>query len=140
MRKWILIGIAAILVIAMWRCGFALAKGRKLSNAAVLQFHQNLNAEKYVEICADADQRFIAQNRDELIRILRAVRTKLGTAGDATLADIRVMSDPRGTFTITSYNTTFEKGSATEKFTFLNTSGNLKLYGYHIDSNVLITN
>jgi len=139
--KWSVAAAAVILVFLMWRCGSALVQGRKLANAAVQHFHEQLNAEEYEGIYVDADDGFRAgQTHDELIKFLQAVHKKLGNAGDTTQSNIRVDSNTRGTFTTTSYKTTFANGAATESFTWVTSGGALKLYRYYIESNALITN
>jgi len=125
----------------MWQCGSALLQGRKLADPAVQHFHQQLNAEDYEGICGNASDVFeTTQSHDELIQVLGAVHKKLGNAGQSSFTNIRVDKNTRGTFTTTSYETTFDHGKATERFTWVNDSGILKLYSYHIESNALITN
>jgi len=124
----------------MWQCGSALVEGRKLADAAVRHFHQQLNAGDYENICREADQGFVSQGHDESIRFLEAVHRKLGLAGTETRLNIRVETNPGGTFLTTQYNTMFAAGTATEMFTWVKSGGTLKLNGYHIQSNVLILN
>jgi hypothetical protein len=139
--KWSLAAIAVILVFLMWQCGSALMQGRTLANAAVQHFHQQLNTEEYEETYGDADEGFKAgQSHDELVKLLQAVHKKLGDAGDATQANIRVDTNAHGTFTTTWYKTTFVNGVATERFTWVKSGGALKLYAYHIESNALLGN
>jgi hypothetical protein len=139
--KWTL-GIAAVvLMFLMWQCGSGLMSGKKLSDAAVRHFHQQLDAGQYEGIYSEADQGFRAgQSREEVIRFLETVHRKLGNSGDASFININVSATTNGTFTKTAYKTTFENGAATESFTWLKSDGNLKLYSYHIESNALIVN
>ena len=138
--KIFLVVAAGILLNAMWQCGSTLWKGHRLSNVAVQHFHEQLNTERYEEICSDADSILGEQNQAELLRILRAVHKGLGNVGGTTLTEIHVESKPQGTLTIATYKTAFEKGSGIETFVFRNNKGTLKLYGYHVDSNKLIVN
>jgi hypothetical protein len=139
--KWSLAATVVILLFLMWQCGSALVQGRKLVNAAVQRFHQQLNTEQYEEIYREADDGFRAgQSHDETIKFLKAVHKKLGNAGNATQANVRVDTNTHGTFTTTSYNTIFANGSATERFIWVKSGGALKLYGYHIESNALLAN
>jgi hypothetical protein len=139
--KWSLAATAVILAFLMWQCGSALVQGRKLANAAVQHFHQQLNTEEYEEIYRSADEGFrTGQSHDELIKFLQAVHKKLGNAGDATQTNIRVDTNTQGTFTTTWYSTAFANGTAKETFTWTKGSGTLKLYGYHIESNALLAN
>lgn len=137
--KWSLAVTGVILLLLMWQCGSAFVQGRKQANAAVHHFHQQLNTEEYEEIYRESDDGFKAgQNHDELIEFLQAVHRKLGNAGDATRTSIRVDTNTHGTFITTWYRTAFATGSATEMFIWVESSGTLKLYGYHIQSNALI--
>jgi len=139
--KWSVVATALILVFLMWQCGSALVQGRKLADAAVRHFHQQLNAGDYEGIYRDADQAFgRGQDHEESIRFLEAVHRKLGLAGPETRLNIRVETNPGGTFLTTQYSTTFAAGKATEMFTWVKSGGTLKLNGYHIQSNALILN
>jgi deoxyribodipyrimidine photolyase-like uncharacterized protein len=139
--KWSLVATGVILVFLLWQCGSALVQGRKLANAAVRHFHQQLNTEDYEEIYNEADDLFKAgQNHDELIRLLRAVHKKLGNAGDEKQVNVRADVNTNGTFITTWYSTAFVSGTATEMFTWVRSGGTLKLYSYHIESNGLILN
>lgn len=89
--KWSVAATALILVFLMWQCGSALAQGRKLADAAVRHFYQQLNAGDYEGIYRDADQGFgRGQDHEESIRLLEAVHWKLGLAGPETRLNIRV--------------------------------------------------
>jgi hypothetical protein len=137
--KWSAAAAAFILVLLMWQCGSALVQGRKLADAAVRHFHQQLNAGDYEGIYREADQGFGGrQGHDESIRFLHAVHQKLGPAGMEIRLNIRVETNPGGTFLTTQYNTMFAVGTATEMFTWVKSGGTLKLNGYHIQSNALI--
>ena len=139
--KWSAAATALILVFLMWQCGSALVQGRKLADAAVRHFHQQLNAGDYEGIYREADQGFGgSQGHDESIRFLQAVHQKLGVAGTETRLNIRVETNPGGTFLTTQYSTLFAAGAATEMFTWVKSSGTLKLNGYHIQSKALVLN
>jgi hypothetical protein len=137
--KWSVPLIALILVFLMWQCGSALMQGRKVADAAVRHFHQQLNVGDYESICREADQEFrTGQSHDDLIGFLEAIHRKLGLSGAETQLNIRVDTNTRGTFLTTQYNTAFAAGNATEMFTWAKTGGTLKLRAYHIQSNALI--
>lgn len=129
-----------VLAFLMWQCGSAIMAGRKLSNASVQEFHQELNGAEYAQIVDGADEGFrhSGTTRDELIRFLQAVHTKLGNAGESSLRNITVNATTGGTFVITVYQTKFDRGDAIEKFTWMKRRGELFLYGYNIQSNALI--
>jgi hypothetical protein len=139
--KWSLAVTIVILLFSMWQCGSALVQGRKLANAAVRHFHQQLNTEEYEEIYRETDDRFKAgQSHDEFVKFLQAVHKKLGDAGEEKQVSIRADTNTYGTFITTWYSTAFATSTATETFIWVKSSGTLKLYGYHIQSNDLILN
>ena len=137
--KWYLAATAVVLVFLMWQCGSALYKAKGPSNTAAQEFHQKLNAGQYEEILAEADERFArAEKHDDLVGFLEAIHTKLGNAGVEKLTNIKVNATTAGTFIVAQYKTAFDDGSAIETFTWIKSSGVLKLCGYHIQSNALI--
>jgi hypothetical protein len=125
----------------MWQCGSVLMSGKKLSDAAVQHFHQQLNAGQYEEIYNEADDGFRSgETHENIVKFLEAVHKKLGNSRDTDFVNIGVNATTNGTFTTTIYNTTFDGGPSTETFTWVKSSGNLKLYSYHIESKALIMN
>jgi hypothetical protein len=137
--KWSVGATSIILLVLLWQCGSALVQGRKLANAAVRHFHQQLNTEEYDEIYQEADEGFKnGQTHDEIIEFLRAVHSKLGNTGDEKQINIRADANTHGAFITARYSTAFVSGTATETFTWIKSSGILKLHAYHIQSNALI--
>lgn len=74
------------------------------------------------------------------MKVFEAVHEKLGNAISSKAGNINVTATTAGTFVTTVYQTEFEKGGATETFTWLKTGDTLKLNGYNIQSNALILN
>jgi hypothetical protein len=139
--KWSLAVTGLIVLFLAWQCGSAFRQGRGLATAAVRDFHLRLNGAQYEEIYRQADEGFTRPGKhDDLVTFLGAVHTKLGNAGVENLTKMRVNATTSGTFIVTEYNTTFERGSAVETFTWVKVGGSLKLYGYDIHSNSLIVN
>lgn len=125
--KWSLAVTAASLLFTMWQCGSALYEGRRMSNASVREFHQRLNGSRYEEIFDRADENFAgSEKHDELVKFLQAVHTKLGNAAVENLTNMRVNATMGGTFIVAQYNTTFERGSAVETFTWIKSHSSLK--------------
>ena len=139
--KWTLVIVAVGLMVLMWQCGWAMMTGKKLSDAAVAHFHQQLDAGQFEAIYDEASEAFkTGGDRDQLLKFLEAVHRKLGHPGKTSFANMNVNTNTNGTFTAVSYTTDFEHGSATETFTWIKSGGNLKLYRYHIESSALIIN
>ena len=137
--KWFLVALAILLAYGMWQCGTALYNGRELSNLAVERFHKKLNSNDYKGICAEADPAFGCQAKEEEItKFLAKVHQKLGDAGTVKLLTINVSAEAGGTFVVVHYDSTFARGPAEETFTWIKKSGALKLYGYHVTSNLFV--
>jgi hypothetical protein len=131
--RWVQGVTAAVSLLIVWQCSSGLIQGRRLTNAAVQHFHQQLNAGQYIEIFRQADAGFTEDKTEEdLVKFLQAVHTKLGDAGAVSLNSIRVNTAMNGTFTTAQYKTTFARGSAVETFTWKKSDGTLRLYGYNI--------
>jgi len=131
-----MVGVAVAYL--FWQCGSAVMHGRRLSNAAVQNFHQQLNAEKYDEIFDTADESFrTSKSKEDSLKVLRTVHAKLGNARSETLTQVTMQTTGAGTFVITTYTTTFEQGEAVERFTWVKRGETLFLRGYHVDSNAL---
>jgi hypothetical protein len=128
-KKWALTITVAVSLLLIWQ----LMQGRRLANAAVQHFHQQLNTGQYVEIFREADAGFTeGKTEEDLTKFLKAIHTKLGDAGATTVDYIRVNATTKGTFTTARYQTTFVRGNALEMFTWKKSNGTLRLYGYYI--------
>ena len=133
--KWSLAATSLVLLLLAWQCGSALQEGPTSANAAVQEFHERLNGGRYEEICRQADEGFTRPGKhDQLVGFLEKVHTRLGNAGVSNLANMRVNASTGGTFVVAQYYTTFDHGSAVETFTWIRSSGALKLSGYNIQS------
>jgi hypothetical protein len=137
--KWTLIATALFLTYFLWECGSGFYQGGRHANEAVRRFHQELNSGKYEQICQEAAEGFREKDKhDELIKLLQAVHTKLGDVKAESFGNITVNAGTDGTFIVTSYSSTFERGMAEETFTWLKRAGGLELYTYHIESNAFV--
>jgi hypothetical protein len=127
------LAVTAVCLLIMWQCGSGLIWGRKLANEAVEHFHQELNASRYDEIFREADPGLTeGKTKEDLVKFLQAVHTKLGEAGAVSPVSIHVNATTNGRFTTAQYKTTFTRGSAVETFTWIGAGSTLKLYGYDI--------
>ncbi len=136
--KWSFFITAVVLAFFMYQCGSGLLQGRRSSNEAVRQFHEQLNDGEYELICQEASAGFTQSTKhDELVKFLNGVHTKLGPAANESLLNISVNANTNGTFITTRYNTQFASGPAVETFTLIKSVGALKLYGYNVQSNAL---
>jgi hypothetical protein len=139
--KWTLIVSAVVVTFLMWQCGSALLKGRGMANPAVHHFHSLLNDGSYDQILGEADETFrTVQSPANTVNFLAAVHRKLGAAQSERLSNINVNATTNGTFVITTYQTTFDRGAAVETFTWIKSGNSLRLRGYNIQSNTLVVN
>ena len=139
--KWSIAVTVVVFGFLLWQCGSAVNSGRQLSSPAVERFHDELNAEEYEQIYAEADDAFRGSGKkEETIKFLRGVHHKLGNAGEKTLSNVMVQATTGGTFVIATYATKFARGDALEKFTWVKLGGKLVLRGYNVQSNAFIVN
>jgi hypothetical protein len=137
--KWSFFITAVVLAFFMWQCGSGLLQGRRSSNEAVRQFHEKLNAGEYDLICQDASELFTrSATHDELIQLFQGVHAKLGSADSEKLLNIAVNANTFGTFITARYNTQFTSGPGVETFSWIKSTGALKLAGYNVQSNALL--
>lgn len=138
--KWSLLATVLVLGYFMWQCGSGMRAGARLSDEAVRQFHSQLDSESYGDIVRDSDEAFQnSENRDEIIKFLAGVHSKLGPSRDFTRTNIFVNATTNGTFIKVSYQSTFEQGKAVEAFTWKKAGGGLKLVRYDVNSNAFVT-
>lgn len=139
--KWSLLATAVLFAFLLWQCGSGLYQAAKTADVAVNHFHDLLNHESYEQILNEADAGFRdSGKRDELLAFFAGVHRKLGIARVAKRGGMNVNATTSGTFVTIGYTTTFEDGTAEETFVFKKTiSGELKLFGYNVQSNIFIT-
>jgi hypothetical protein len=112
----------------------------RLSEPAVQQFHQELDAGQYEAICGQAAEGFCGNRADgETVRFLKGVHEKLGNVGAVQRGMINVNANTGGTFVTIQYNTSFALGPAQETFTWIKGANTLRLYRYSVQSNALFT-
>jgi hypothetical protein len=128
-----------IVIFVVWCAGSTFLSGKRLADAAVSHFHDQLNAGQYDEIIADADPGFMSH--DSAVQYLSTVHADLGDAGAATFLSINMNSSTgEGTTVFCVYNTAFARGSAYETFIWKKSGSTLRLYAYRIRSNALPQN
>jgi hypothetical protein len=117
-----------------------MSAGARLSDDAVRHFHSQLDSEAYGDILGESDEAFQnSGNRDEIIKFLTGVHSKLGLSRGFTRTNIFVNATTSGTFIRVTYESTFDQGGAVETFTWRKAAGGLKLVSYQITSNIFIT-
>jgi|ERR1051326_4122479 hypothetical protein len=142
--KWGLVIILALFVLSsgfmLWQCGSGMAEGRRMANASVEHFHDQLNAGQFDQIYAESDARFqSAGSKLDILKLFEAIHRKLGNTKSQTLSFWNMNATTSGFFITVTYDTSFERGSGQENFTWVKVGNKLSLVGYHIQSNALIT-
>jgi hypothetical protein len=114
----------------------------ELAKLAVEQFHSQLDSEQYSILYTAADEKFhAATSESDFTKLLQVVHRKLGTVQKSNLRNTGVawFAGQGATVTLV-YDTSFTVGSGTEQFVWHISDNRAMLYGYHINSNDLITN
>jgi hypothetical protein len=138
--KWSLLATVLVLGYFMWQCGSGMSAGARLSDDAVRHFHSQLDSEAYGDIVRDSDEAFQNfENRDEIIKFLAGVHSKLGPSRGFTRTNIFVNASTNGTFIKVTYQSTFDQGNAVEAFTWKKAGAGLKLVRYDVNSNAFVT-
>jgi hypothetical protein len=92
------------------------------------------------DIFGESDEAFQnSGNRDEIIKFLTGVHSKLGLSHGFTRTNVLVNATTSGTFIRVTYESTFDQGKAVEAFTWRKAAGGLTLVRYDINSNIFIT-
>jgi hypothetical protein len=111
------------------------------ADQAVTQFYQNLAARNYHAIYADASPE-LQQNVSEanFTGFLARVDRKLGACQPAVKAmSWNVNYTPNGVFRSQGFTRACANGTLTENVAMVVRGGQAKLYGYHADSPLLLT-
>ncbi|HTX47965.1 MAG TPA: DUF3887 domain-containing protein [Caulobacteraceae bacterium] len=135
MRAWA--GLAAAIALA----GCSMDKELPATQAAIDTFHAQLNAGSFDAIYqgASADMKQ-ASTEDSLVKLLAAVHRKLGGFQTGKLQGWNENYNTGGHFVTVGYAATYDKGSASETFTYRLDGDHVLLAGFNINSNALIEN
>ena len=139
----VIVGLA--FAFSLWECGSRVYtgfyQGWVQSATAGHHFHQQLNAEEYEQIYAEADSAFQdPQKHDNLVKFLTKVHTKLGDATSERVTNISLEVNAGGHFVVATYISTFQNGPVKETITWKRNGNQLKLWRYFINSDALVTN
>jgi hypothetical protein len=111
-----------------------------LAESAVTQFHNQYNAGQFRDIYNQADEVF-RKSGDEasLVQYLEALQRKLGKVKEAHGTGWHVNATTGGTMVTLGYDVEFNEGKGTEQFVFRVSGDKALLYGYNVNSPLLIT-
>jgi len=116
-------------------------KSLDIAKQNVEQFHSELDSGQYTAAYAACDEKFHeATSESDFVKILEAVHQKLGSVQHANLRNTSIVwfSGQGATVTLV-YETKFAEGTGTEQFVWHVKDNGAALYGYHINSNELVT-
>ena len=130
-----------LLTAVVTACTGIAAKGT--GEAAVTRFHQQLDSGSFDAIYDETDSLFQgASTREQFAAVLRAVHSKLGNVAGANETEFftreEVGTNP-GSYISLTFETAFASGKGTEKFNYRVDGGKVRLVGYNINSNELLT-
>jgi hypothetical protein len=113
----------------------------EVAKQAVERFHSQLNSEQYSGLYTTADDKFLdVTSESDFTRLLQSVHQKLGNVQASKLRNTGVTwSAGQGATVTLVYDTRFAAGSGAEQFIWHISDHRAKLYGYHINSNELVT-
>jgi hypothetical protein len=132
------LAIGTLLIVGL-ACG-AITDGKPAAEGAVVEFHSRLNDGKYDEIYDTSHQQLKdVSSREDLLKLLTAVRTKLGRVVDSKAQSWNVGNYNLTTTVTLTQATEFESGKADEKFVFVIENKRAYLQSYFINSMDLIT-
>jgi hypothetical protein len=115
-------------------------KNKEAAQRAADKFHNQLNAGQYRDIYLQSGEGFKKSTSEaDAVALFEAIHRKLGAVKQARPTSWRVNSSPMGSLTILTFDTDFEAGKAAEEFAFQGNGGEVVLFGYHVNSPLLIT-
>lgn len=134
MNKINLLIIGAVFIFLTISCS-SFAKGDKLGEPAAKNFHNQLNAGKYTEIYAQADDAFKkVVPEQKWIELCEKIKRKLGSFKSSKSAGTKMSTNNSGTFATITYDSEFTEGKATEEFMFRITDDKALLFNYELNS------
>lgn len=134
--------VVLLLLGAAWlgSAGCGVSSSRHHAEAAIDVFHRELNAGDFDAIWNGADDRFReTATRESYDKFVGAVHRKLGRALRTSNQKWSVRNFNLETSIVLVQRTEFEYGAGTETFTFSVQGDAVRLIGYHIESNELVT-
>jgi hypothetical protein len=103
---------------------------KKATVQAIEAFHQRLSAAQFEDIYREAHQAFRdTGSREQLLSAMRATHDRFGAFQRVTSSQLNVFVGAPVQIRAV-YNTNYEKGDATEQFTFLRDDGHVRLALY----------
>lgn len=116
-------------------------EGKSLAEPGVSGFHDKLAAKEFDRMYAEAGDAFKeAIVKEKAVALFSAIDRKLGKLRSTEQINWQVNTRNGTTYAVLVYKTLFEKGEATETFTFHISDGKAELVGYNISSLDMLIN
>jgi Protein of unknown function (DUF4019) len=129
------------LFLALFCGACSIGHGKADGEKAVARFHSQYGREQFDSIyTAAASTLRESTSKDEFIRFMTAVHTKLGAVRQSTPSGWRVQALTSGSYVDLTYETDFARGHGTESFRIRLGGDGAKLEGYNINSAALVVN
>lgn len=110
------------------------------ADRAVTEFHAQLNAGNFDQIYTQSDTAMkTASSQEKFVALLEAIHRKLGEVKSADRQSFFMNSGTSGKSLRLTYATHYDADNATEEFVFHVDGNDMRLAGYHISSEALIT-
>ncbi|MCJ1959539.1 DUF4019 domain-containing protein [Novosphingobium mangrovi (ex Hu et al. 2023)] len=122
--------------------GCGIKESFEKADAVIARFHGDLDAANYTRIWTRADPELrSASDKAAFEKLLGAVHTKLGAVKETKQVGWNTNASTSGTYLTATYQTTFEKGTGTERFTYRKGDEDaVTLVNYAIDSQDMMLN
>ena|ERR1700693_834198 len=110
------------------------------ADAAVANFHNQLDAGNFNQIYQDSGSALKGEtSQQNFVDLLSAIHRKLGNVKSAERGGFFVNYGTSGEQIRLNYSTQFDDDKAGEDFVFQVSGNDIRLVGYHVTSNVLVT-
>lgn len=118
----------------------SMGENKSLAESEIPKFHQALDDGKFEDIYSQStdDLKKVA-SKEDFVKLVTAVHNKLGNVTASKPTSYNVTVNTSGTFVTLQYETSFATGKGMESFVYRIKDNKAGLYGYHINSNDLIT-
>jgi hypothetical protein len=129
-----------IIATALTVTGCSFGQAKDVSETAVVEFHQMLDAGRYHEIyAASSDDLRRMATEEEFSQALQRIHDRLGGVRQSTESDWRVDFSNGNDVVQIHYDTQFASGRGDEEFIYQVSGGAAHLAGYHVRSPLLRT-
>jgi hypothetical protein len=130
--------IALILSMAAALAGCSMGQDMSVSQAAIADFHQKLNAGQFAAITDGSGPEIKSGQSTDFNALLAAVRHKLGAFKSGSQQGFNDNYNNGDHTYSATYASVYETGPATENFVFRLNGGKAVLIGYHVQSAALM--